>query len=97
MSPLAGAALVTGNMMRNEHAVADFDAFDFVADFAYDTRGFMPQHARCLGNAVPFDDVAAAYAARHHLEQHFIFVDVRRGHLLDSDIVIVVVDGGKHD
>ena len=56
-------------MVGNKDAVADFDAFDFAADFAYDACCFVTQHTRCLGNTVPFDDVAAADAARHHFKQ----------------------------
>ena len=95
VSTLAVAALVAGNMVGNEDSVADFDAFDFAADFAYDACGFMPKHTRCLGNTVPFDDVAAADAARHHLKQHFVFADVWDWDFFDADVMVVVVEGGK--
>jgi hypothetical protein len=54
------------------------------------------QNFWCLGQSVPFDNVAAAYAACHHFKQNFIFANVGYGHFLDADIMVVIVDGGKH-
>jgi hypothetical protein len=96
VSAFAVAALVAWDMMGNKHSVAHFDAFGFAPDFAYDASCFMTQDTRRLGNTVPFQDVAAAYAACHNFKQCFIFADVWHGYFFDADVVVVVVEGGKH-
>jgi hypothetical protein len=95
-SSLAVSALITGNMMRNENTIADFDASDLTTDSAYDPCGFVPENTRCLRSTVPFDHVAAAYATSHHFEQDFVFADFWDRHLLNANVMIVVINGGKH-
>ena len=95
VSSLAVAAVVAGNMMGNKHAVAHFDFFDFAADFTYNARCFVPQHTRSLRHTVPFKDVTTTDAARHNLEQSFIFSDAWNRNLFDAYVMVVVVEGGK--
>jgi len=92
---LAVTASVAWDMVGHKHAVADFDVFDFATDFTYDACGFVSQHARRFRNTIPFQDVAAADTARHHLEERFIFIDAWKGDFFDADVMVVVVEGGK--
>jgi hypothetical protein len=95
VSALAVAALEAWDMVGNKHTVADFDAFNFAADFAYDASCLVTQNPRRLGNTVPLDNVATTDATRHHFHQDFVFARSGHRHLLDSDVMVVVVDGGK--
>ena len=97
VSALAIAALVAWDMVGNKDAVADFDVFDFAADFTYDACGFMTKHTRCLRNTVPLQNVAAADAARHNFKQGFFFADAWNGDFFNADVMVVVVEGGKHN
>ena len=95
VASFAVAALKAGHMMGNKNAVANFERFDFCADFVDDACSFVPKHYWRFGNTVPFDDVAAADAACHHLKQRFVFADLWDGHFFDSDVMVIVVDCGK--
>ncbi len=92
----AVAAFVAWDMVGNENAVAHFEAFDFAADFVDDACRLMTQNKRSLRHTVPFDYVAAANPACHNLKQRLILADLGNRHVLDADVMVVVVDGGQH-
>jgi hypothetical protein len=93
----AVTALVAGHMMGNKNSVAHLDALNFGADFVDDACCLVTQNYWSLRNSVPFDNVAAAYAACHNLKQSLVFADFRDRHFLDADIMVVVVNGGKQE
>lgn len=85
--------LVTRHMMRNKNSVTHFEIPDFVANFLYDSCCFMAQNNWGFGNTIPLDNIAAANAASHNLQQSLFIADLGDGHFLDSNVMVVIVDG----
>ena len=86
------SALKTGHVMGNEDSVADLEGFDFVADFVDDACRLMPQHFWSLGDTVPFDDVAAAYAACHNFQKSLVVADLGNGRFFYADVMVVIIN-----
>ena len=95
-SSLAITTLIARNMVGNKDSVANFEGFNFAADLINDAGGFMTQHNWGFRHTIPFYNVATANPARHNFQQRFVLADLGDGNVLDSDVMVVVVDGGLH-
>jgi len=91
---LTVTAFVARNMVGNKDSVANFEGFNFAADLINDAGGLMTQHNWGFRHTIPLYNVAAANPARHNFQQRFVFADLGDGNVLDSDVMVVVVNGG---
>jgi hypothetical protein len=97
---LAGGALETRKVMRNDYALAVAEivnVFPYLDDLTgyLVTRVYAAELAR-LRRAIPFHGIAAADAADHHRGKHFIRPNLRDRTFHNTDIVVAEVKARLH-
>jgi len=83
-------------MMRNKYPIAFLPARNVSTDFNYLPGYFMPEHKGGFRNPIPFKHVTTADPTRPHLDKKFIRPYARYIHLLDPDILVVIIHCDFH-
>jgi hypothetical protein len=87
---------VAWNMMGCSDPVPLFKLLNPVPHLNNLTGDLMPQHQRCSGKTVPLHYIAATYSAGPNLHQKLARVDFGDGHLLQPNIVVVIIHSNTH-
>ena len=87
---------VARNVMRSRDALADFAALDSLADLDDLARDLVSEHQRRFLDTIPLHHVAAAYAAGLDAHEQLAGPDLRRRHLLEPHVAILIIHRHTH-
>ena len=82
--------------MRCEYPVTFFEFCNLFPNLDYLAGQFMAENERCFLNAIPFENIAATYAACHDFNEDIPFADVRNRQLLHVDSAVVIIHSHTH-
>ncbi len=83
-------------VVRDEDAVANFQACYLLADLVNYACGFVTQHTWCLRNTVPLQNVTSANTTCHNFEQNFFLADFRERQLFNANVFVIVINSYVH-